>query len=163
MVLALTSRLHDPAHGVRSSALKHISLRRNKITALNSVSLAIMIRDYPVASDHHIEVTATPNAASLVSEFTSDAEASPSSSSTLLPTPSSSAYIASDSISRAALFHAEREAWKNSDAHTKLKRQIDELPRTGSLLTLDVKGNDIRVSLTVVSSVSWMYSLNTTV
>lgn len=41
---------------------------------------------------------------------------------------------------------AEREAWQNSEIRNKLKKQIDELPRTGSLLTLDVKGNDIRVS-----------------
>lgn len=47
---------------------------------------------------------------------------------------------------RAALVQAERDAWKNSNARNKLKKQIDELPRTGSLLTLDVKGNDIKAS-----------------
>lgn len=33
-----------------------------------------------------------------------------------------------------------------------LRKQIDELPRTGSLLTLDVKANDIRVSATYIDA-----------
>lgn len=50
---------------------------------------------------------------------------------------------ATRSITAAA--QAERESWKNSEARTKLKKQISELPRTGNLLTLDVKDNEIRV------------------
>lgn len=49
------------------------------------------------------------------------------------------------SITAAA--QAERESWKNSEARTKLKKQISELPRTGNLLTLDVKDNEIRVGI----------------
>lgn len=45
----------------------------------------------------------------------------------------------------AAAALAEREAWQKSEVRNKLKKQIEELPRCGSLLTLDVKGNDIRV------------------
>jgi hypothetical protein len=41
---------------------------------------------------------------------------------------------------------AEREAWKADELRMRLKRQIGELPRVGSLLTLDVKGNDLRAS-----------------
>lgn len=48
-------------------------------------------------------------------------------------------------IEGAAAAEREREAWRNSEARNKLRKQIEELPRTGSLLTLDVKGNDIRV------------------
>jgi len=40
---------------------------------------------------------------------------------------------------------AEREAWKADELRMRLKKQIAELPRVGSLLTLDVKGNDLRV------------------
>ncbi|WVR04933.1 hypothetical protein IAU60_001945 [Kwoniella sp. DSM 27419] len=42
--------LETLAHGVRSSDLKNISLRRNKIGPLGAVALALMIRDYPDAS-----------------------------------------------------------------------------------------------------------------
>jgi protein phosphatase 1 regulatory subunit 37 len=38
------------------------------------------------------------------------------------------------------------EMWRMSEARTRLRRQIDALPRFGALLTLDVKGNDLRVS-----------------
>lgn len=41
---------------------------------------------------------------------------------------------------------ALKEDYGVSEAKTLLRRQIAELPRTGSLLTLDVKANDIRVS-----------------
>jgi protein phosphatase 1 regulatory subunit 37 len=40
---------------------------------------------------------------------------------------------------------AEKEAWSLSQARLKLQRQVEELPRVGALLTLDVKGNDLRV------------------
>lgn len=38
------------------------------------------------------------------------------------------------------------EMWRMSEARTRLRKQIDALPRFGALLTLDVKGNDLRVS-----------------
>ena len=37
------------AHAVRSSSLRNISLRHNKITANGAVALALMIKDYPDA------------------------------------------------------------------------------------------------------------------
>ena len=44
------ARAHLIAQGVRSSDLKNISLRRNRIGPLGAVALAIMIRDYPDGS-----------------------------------------------------------------------------------------------------------------
>ncbi|KAL1407472.1 hypothetical protein Q8F55_006905 [Vanrija albida] len=35
------------AHGIRTSELRHLSLRRNRISPLGAVALAVMIRDYP--------------------------------------------------------------------------------------------------------------------
>lgn len=49
---------------------------------------------------------------------------------------------------------AEREAWKADELRMRLKQQIADLPRIGSLLTLDVKGNDLRVSVTLFLIVS---------
>jgi len=48
---------------------------------------------------------------------------------------------------------AEREAWLNSNAHSRMREQIEQLPRTGSLLTLDVKGNDIRSGVSYIAQV----------
>lgn len=42
-----STTLEALAHGVRTSDLKHISLRNNRIGQLGAVSLAVMIRDYP--------------------------------------------------------------------------------------------------------------------
>jgi len=49
---------------------------------------------------------------------------------------------------------AEREAWKADELRMRLKQQIADLPRIGSLLTLDVKGNDLRVSYSLILTVS---------
>lgn len=98
----------------------------------------MMIRDYPVASDstHLIESTTTT------------IESSPEVSSSLFNTGSSQG-VRSSSIEESAVaigIANEREAWMRSEARNKLKKQIDDLPRSGSLLTLDVKGNDLKVS-----------------
>lgn len=122
------------AHGVRSSSLKHISLRRNKINALGAVALAIMIRDYALAPE-----SSTGSALQAVSpnlEITNPLGAAANGHPAEGPEEEGTR-------ARAA---AERDAWQNSEARHKLRKQIEELPRTGSLLTLDIKGNDIRVS-----------------
>ncbi|GJN91076.1 hypothetical protein Rhopal_004091-T1 [Rhodotorula paludigena] len=49
--------------------------------------------------------------------------------------------------------HAEREAWRLSEARVRLRKQLDALPRIGNLLTLDVKGNDIRNGVTYIAQV----------
>ncbi|KAJ6474709.1 hypothetical protein C8R47DRAFT_1221112 [Mycena vitilis] len=48
-VYAVTTRLHRPhrARAVRTSSLRNISLRHNKISPTGAVALALMIRDYP--------------------------------------------------------------------------------------------------------------------
>lgn len=163
------------AHGVRASTLKHISIRRNRITATGAVALAIMIRDYPLVTDPSLpEATLTPSTsiqAQLNGHFepgnsvtarealqapyvrkpiiaVSDLPSSPrkENGDSLDETKGKEGEVESErSIALAA--QAERESWKNSEARTKLKKQISELPRTGNLLTLDVKDNEIRVSL----------------
>lgn len=148
------------AHGVRSSGLKHISIRRNRISPLGSVALAIMIRDYPVSTDH-LETssvysptstsTSLPTASSPSQPIESgNSITARQTSGLLINLPAEGSVInakTAEELSAAAIAaEKEREAWKNSEARNKLMKQIDELPRTGSLLTLDVKGNDIRVS-----------------
>jgi protein phosphatase 1 regulatory subunit 37 len=63
---------------------------------------------------------------------------------------------ADDNAQRAAA-EAEREAWRLSEARLRLRRQVDEMPRVGALLTLDVKGNDLRVRFlpSIFSSLSF--------
>lgn len=42
---------------------------------------------------------------------------------------------------------SEREAMRHAEHKLRLTKQIEALPRIGNLLTLDVRGNDIRVCL----------------
>ncbi|GAA5917738.1 hypothetical protein JCM5296_000954, partial [Sporobolomyces johnsonii] len=164
------------AQGVRVSALKHISLRRNRINAASAVSLAVMIRDFPLSTDspasppmpssssshssassspfssmylpHHTSVD--PVAASAFSfEAGNSVTARQGFQSRRLPPPPEDDDAASsveghvDKPSN-PVAQAERDAWRADEMRMRLKRQIDELPRVGALLTLDVKGNDIR-------------------
>ncbi|GAA5987902.1 hypothetical protein JCM10908_007265 [Rhodotorula pacifica] len=48
---------------------------------------------------------------------------------------------------------SDREMWRMSEARSRLRKQIDALPRFGNLLTLDVKGNDLRHGVTYVAQV----------
>ncbi|GAA5885556.1 hypothetical protein JCM3774_002989 [Rhodotorula dairenensis] len=48
---------------------------------------------------------------------------------------------------------SDREMWRMSEARSRLRKQIDALPRFGALLTLDVKGNDLRHGVTYVAQV----------
>ncbi|GAA5839102.1 hypothetical protein JCM11251_003677 [Rhodosporidiobolus azoricus] len=204
------------ANGLRTSQLKHVSLRRNRINAQNAVHLAVLIRDYPLSSS----TTSTSAATSTTSTLASDggpflvapwafslnnggggaihpALESPASitsssqpffSSTesgnsvtarqrpLPPPPSSSSATtqatghdspgslpssASEDEAGGILVErpsnpqaqAEMEAWRLSEARMRLRRQVDELPRVGALLTLDVKGNDIRNGVGYIAQV----------
>lgn len=159
------------ANGIRSSQIKHVSLRRNRINAAGGVALAAIIRDYPVSSDPSSAfspspASATPFSASLFghSNGSNDSLSTaspafeagnsvtarqqhrdsdggrhrPSSSTTLL-----SAELQDGQERPTAM--TEREVFRLSEARARLRKQIDGLPRIGALLTLDVKGNDIRV------------------
>ncbi|GAA5984226.1 hypothetical protein JCM5350_002871 [Sporobolomyces pararoseus] len=156
------------AQGVRISNLKHISLRRNKINTASAVFLALMIRDFPLATELE-----PPNSSS------SPRSTSPN-------RPPSRPFESSNSVSIRQGFNrqngplvsiedadtsrddhnsslidkqtnldaqAEREAWKADELRMRLKKQIAELPRVGSLLTLDVKGNDLRGGVSYISQV----------
>ncbi|KAI5474358.1 leucine-rich repeat containing protein 68 [Pseudohyphozyma bogoriensis] len=153
------------AHGVRASGLKHISIRKNRINALGAVAVAIMIRDYPVSGDHANDPTSTGQASyhsnpnfepgnsvtarqALQAPYVRKGTTSPNLSRSTSPHPPGDG-----DASMAGAAQAEKEAWANSEARNKLKKQIDELPRTGSLLTLDVKGNDLRNGVSYISQV----------
>lgn len=150
------------AHGIRASNLKHLSIRRNRVSPLGAVALAIMIRDYNPISTVDPATTPTTPAFSLPypdppssSNSVTAREAlqapyvrkSLASSSSSTPSRAPSKVQSSEIFTNAAaVAQAEKDTWQNSEARNRLKRQIEELPRTGSLLTLDIKGNDIRVS-----------------
>lgn len=126
-----------------------------------------MIRDYPLPTDAHHEPSFTAADASHAhllaslppqSNGTFESGNSVSARQALqapfvrksASSPRSTSPISGSSLTEveaAAAAEREREAWRNSEARNKLRKQIEELPRTGSLLTLDVKGNDIRVSV----------------
>ncbi|BGO92036.1 hypothetical protein NBRC10512_001011 [Rhodotorula toruloides] len=167
------------ANGIRSSQIKHVSLRRNRINAAGGVALAAIIRDYPVSSDPSSAfspspASATPFSASLFGQSNGSNDslstASPafeagnsvtarqqhrdsdggrhraSSSATLLAPDSQ------DGQERPTAM-TEREVFRLSEARARLRKQIDGLPRIGALLTLDVKGNDIRNGVTYIAQV----------
>ncbi|BGP00107.1 Phosducin domain-containing protein [Rhodotorula toruloides] len=167
------------ANGIRSSQIKHVSLRRNRINAAGGVALAAIIRDYPVSSDPSSAfspspASATPFSASLFGHSNGSNDslstASPAfeagNSVTARPQhrdsdggrhrPSSSTTLLSaelqDGQERPAAM-TEREVFRLSEARARLRKQIDGLPRIGALLTLDVKGNDIRNGVTYIAQV----------
>lgn len=154
---SLTSPSHLAAHGVRASSLKHISIRRNRIGPLGAVALAIMIRDYPVAATDHHSTSAQLDSL-LLSNPSPLASSSPqfeSGNTVTARLALQAPYVRKrepSPVRDAEQNEKEREAaaaWaQSSEARNKLRRQIEELPRTGSLLTLDVKGNDIKVRWT---------------
>ncbi|GAA5929164.1 uncharacterized protein JCM15063_004071 [Sporobolomyces koalae] len=158
------------AQGVRMSSLKHISLRRNRINTTSAVFLALMIRDFPLATE--METTNSADSAPSTSParpshlHSRPFESSNSlsirqgfSRSQVLPSaPADDALGSSDEDGRLDRptnleARAEREAWKADELRVRLKRQIAELPRIGSLLTLDVKANDLRGGVTYISQV----------
>jgi protein phosphatase 1 regulatory subunit 37 len=158
------------AHGVRVSKLQHISLRRNRISALGAVALAILIRDYHLPSD------ITPSAGSELPEqplpalprfepgnsVTARQNSYPLRSSSPRPFINETHHNLPDEDEmddedNEAPFGQERKSLlpSSNEARAKLIRQIDALPRVGSLLTLDAKSNDIKVDF------SFYYSLCT--
>ncbi|GAA5916140.1 hypothetical protein JCM8208_002221 [Rhodotorula glutinis] len=164
------------APGVRVSEVKHISLRKNRINAAGAVALAVLIRDYPLSSDPsstYSVPSAIPFASSVSSEHKNGAANAPDSASTssfsLEVTNSVSARQRDRALSvppRPAVAPepveqdpelvsalGEREAWRLSEARLRLRKQLDGLPRIGALLTLDVKGNDIRSGVTYIAQV----------
>lgn len=154
------------AHGIRVSGVKHISLRRNRVTALGAVALAVMMRDYSIASDTSANLSSSTSTRPPLS---SSVNRSPIHNGDLhlpslppkngidppSPTPdrmrrSPQLSPSQDDIDEDASFGAERktllgERWQPSEVRSRLQKQIDSMPRVGSLLTLDIKGNDIRV------------------
>lgn len=148
-----------------------MSLRRNRINAAGGIALAAIIRDYPVSSDPSSAFSPSPASnAPLSASLFGHSNGSSESLSTATP-----AFKAGNSVTarqqhrdsdsgrhRASLTATllssesqdvperptamtEREVWRLSEARARLRKQIDGLPRIGALLTLDVKGNDIRV------------------
>ncbi|GAA5851687.1 hypothetical protein JCM8547_001173 [Rhodosporidiobolus lusitaniae] len=178
------------ANGIRTSQLKHISLRKNRINPQGAVQLAVLIRDYPISSSSTSSFSSTSFSAALDSpslassngggggglfdrnhhESTNSVTArqrplpppppSSASSTTLVnghhdddyPSSSSSEDDGRSRPSNPAA-QAEREAWRLSEARVRLRRQVEELPRVGALLTLDVKGNDLRNGVSYIAQV----------
>ncbi|GAA6008783.1 hypothetical protein JCM10207_001723 [Rhodosporidiobolus poonsookiae] len=165
------------ANGVRTSQLKHISLRRNRINAQGAVQLAVVIRDYPLANEPSFPSSGSPALDSPAlfpssyngpSPFGFEVTNSVTARQRALPPPPSSlsngtepsASSSSDDddatiVERPTNEHAqaEREAWRLSEARSRLRKQVDELPRVGALLTLDVKGNDLRNGVSYIAQV----------
>ncbi|BGP25240.1 leucine-rich repeat containing protein 68 [Rhodotorula toruloides] len=167
------------ANGIRSSQIKHVSLRRNRINAAGGVALAAIIRDYPVSSDPSSAFAPSPAS---VTPFSASLFGHSNGSSDSLST-GSPAFEAGNSVTARQLHRdsdggrhrasssatlvpsepqegqerptamTEREVWRLSEARARLRKQIDGLPRIGALLTLDVKGNDIRNGVTYIAQV----------
>jgi protein phosphatase 1 regulatory subunit 37 len=205
------------AHAVRTSSLRNISLRHNRITATGAVALALMIKDYPdtIPTNNSLQIPSTPSANTgfltppLTPSATPPQPVSPLSSTNTLPkvgpvlppprhpkpatpqttyTPyvprskrgaSSAAssngplspplpgaaipIITSNAQGGITTRHSSTPVTPSSTPTTATApnglhqgpsaalldkvRALDTLPRLGALRTLDLKGNDIRVSL----------------
>lgn len=145
--------LDQLAHGVRHSNIKHISLRRNRISPLAAVALAIMMRDYSVPSDTHLSSSGGVASPSVSQSNSMDNVASSAAENhSLIPT------VMKNKILPLLPMKHEPVAINGEDhiglglglgsreeLRTRLTREIAEQPRIGNLVTLDVKNNDIRV------------------
>lgn len=103
------------AHGIRHSDLKNISLRRNRISNLGAVALALMIRDYPdsaVAHSASIPLVVSSSAGGVTTRTVPEGYGNPQ--------------LGGSALQRSV-------------------RALDGVERLGNLLTLDLKGNEIRV------------------
>ncbi|GAA6058925.1 hypothetical protein JCM10212_002877 [Sporobolomyces blumeae] len=165
------------AQGVRISSLKHISLRRNRINTASAVSLAVMIRDFPLSTELPASQplsssrSTSPMRGSLLDSPPVHRQSNPFEGGNSVSvrqgftrTDHQARYssrggerggeegVASANVAFAAA-QAERDALKADELRVRLRRQIDALPRVGSLLTLDVKGNDIRGGVTYIAQV----------
>lgn len=140
--------LDSLAHGVRHSAIKHISLRRNKINPLGAVALAIMMRDYAVASDTSTSSSGSALSYNMAQSNSVDNLAAAADSSLL---PSVRKILPSLPLKQEPGQMEEEEHVSGlatrEELRSKLSREIGEQPRIGNLVTLDIKNNDIRVSL----------------
>ena len=155
------------ANGVRTSGIKNLSLRRNRIGPLGGVSLAVMIRDYPDAS-----ATARPSISASGTTTTGDVDANPNGyavrikelpfppqsapngriSPALYDSPNTANQIAErEGVPKSAEMRlaAATSSAMDSDMTSGMRRHVgkmDAVKRVGRLLTLDLKGNDLRVS-----------------
>jgi len=195
--------LESLANSVRSSGIKHISLRRNRINQLGAVALAVLIRDYELSPDTHgvsstfshvqghhesapqsgkrapaqvnspfMETTGfrpyTADSSNSVTATANSREQSmlgthndarlragtPDMSDIYSPSSSSSMSI-SETEDHETSFGPDRnqgrvtvparEASRYAEMRTRLQKQIEVLPRVGTLLTLDIRSNDIKV------------------
>jgi protein phosphatase 1 regulatory subunit 37 len=194
------------AHAVRTSSLRNISLRHNRITAAGAVAIALMIRDYPDVVSGGITPTSSapstppisPGAASPLPLPNTTGQLHPPVPSrpsgvlppprhptqTLQPTytpyiprsrrgPPAAASPIGDPLSatgqpiplitssaqggvttRHSVPSSGSQAHQDHGPSAALLdkvRALDALPRLGALRTLDLRGNDIRVSLECIT------------
>lgn len=127
------------AHAIRhpDAKLRHVSLRRNKISPLGAVALAVMMRDYPETEDHPMPST---------SIVTAKAQSEGNS----INSPTLSSMIGR---ARPVLDSPITTSPTRTHSPTPLPRPVSPSvqERFGCLLTLDVRSNEIRVGHTFTS------------
>ncbi|CAO1639286.1 unnamed protein product [Sympodiomycopsis kandeliae] len=132
------------APAVRFSDLKHISLRRNRINQMGAVALAIMLKDYPDASPAANQIDGltaqdTPTNGDLQPQQPIVTSSPAGGMTVRKPYPSTTQQTEAEAI---ALHRAK-----------KAKRILGTMPRIGSLLTLDLKSNDVRGGVVYLAQV----------
>ena len=163
------------ANAIRFSALKHISLRRNRIAAAGCVPLANIMKDYPDSYGPSAEEAASvldppsspqapsqPGAAPLAQQQSQQRPNIARSNSPALPEGPLIVSSPAGGVNRRMA--PQREASGRFDdtdpqviaaatiQQAKRARQLlAEVPRMGSLLTLDLKSNDIRGGVTFLA------------
>ncbi|KAK0443366.1 uncharacterized protein EV420DRAFT_1649300 [Desarmillaria tabescens] len=168
--------LETLSRAVRTSNLRNISLRYNRINPTGAVALALMIRDYPDV------VPATTASATSSNSSTPTNSNSPTSAAIQLkngplpPPPkhpttnvqttytpyvprakraqtSPAVPMITSSSQGGVTTNNVKEEWGPSAALLVKVRALDTLPRIGALRTLDLKGNELRGGITYVAQV----------
>ncbi|KAK0199598.1 hypothetical protein DFS33DRAFT_1267449 [Desarmillaria ectypa] len=168
--------LETLSRAVRTSNLRNISLRYNRINPTGAVALALMIRDYPdvvpaTTASVTSSNTSTPTNSSSPTTATMQHKNGP------LPPPPKhpttnvqttyTPYVPrakrvqtapvipmiTSSSQGGVTTNNVKEEWGPSAALLVKVRALDTLPRIGALRTLDLKGNELRGGITYIAQV----------
>ncbi len=168
--------LETLSRAVRTSNLRNISLRYNRINPTGAVALALMIRDYP-----DVVPTTTASATSSTSSTPTNPGSPTTSTIQLkngpLPPPpkhpttnvqttytpyvprakraqtSPAVPMITSSSQGGVTTNNVKEEWGPSAALLVKVRALDTLPRVGALRTLDLRGNELRGGITYIAQV----------
>lgn len=144
--------------GIRHSDVKNLSLRKNKINSMGGVAIAIMIRDFPDSASTMTSRQVSSQQQQGVNSvlFSSDSPTEPGSPSTgaVKQSMNGNDRIQQDLVAATDILHSHDKSETSASVALQQKvKETEKVERLGSLVTLDVKSNDIRGGVSYIAQV----------